>query len=253
MPRQEVAITRGRSTAHRPFRGSSAVEQSAVNRSVVGSNPTPGAIVGGALFLWRPHLPALCALAAQHRSTASPARSWPGRRLAAILLATSLLAACAEKRLPPPPIAPPEPAVEAPVAPAPKVPVPKRKPAPPSSPPNATIGPPEPLHPEPAPSTEPVPSPPDVVPPVKIEGLEAAAVEERLGPPQVQADSPPAFVWRYAAGDCAVDVYLYKDLQSGALRALFVDVKGDDRSDQRREVCLQRLAERHAADAPPPR
>src|ERR1700728_1564977 len=45
----------------RPFRGSSAVEQSAVNRSVVGSNPTPGAIFPiqahrGELGIGRPRL-----------------------------------------------------------------------------------------------------------------------------------------------------------------------------------------------------
>ena len=175
--------------------------------------------------------------------------TWPGRRLATLLLATALLAACADKPEPPPPTTRPEPAVEAPPPQPPKVPVPKRKPAAPSLTPNATIGAPEPLHPEPAPSQTDA-SPP---PPITLDGLEAADVEKRLGPPQVQAESPPAVVWRYAADDCAVDVYLYKDLQSGALRALFVDVKGDDRSDQRREVCLQRLAERHAADAPPPR
>jgi hypothetical protein len=164
-----------------------------------------------------------------------------------VLLATSLLAACANKPEPPAPVAAPEPVAEAPPAPPPKVPVPRRKPSPPSSPTSATIGTPEPLHPELV--LPPAEAPP---PPIKLDGLEAAAVEKQLGPPQVQADSPPAVVWRYAAGDCAVDVYLYKDLQSGALRALFVDVKGDDRSDQRREVCLQRLAERHAADAPAP-
>jgi hypothetical protein len=167
-----------------------------------------------------------------------------------ILFATSFLAACAGKPSPPVAVPTPEPVAEAPVAPAPKIPVPRRKPAPPaSSPTNATIETPEPLHPEPV---APTPTGTEPAPPISLDGLEAAAVEKRLGPPQVQADSPPAVVWRYAAGDCAVDVYLYKDLQSGALRALFVDVKGDDRSDQRREACLQRLAERHAADAPPP-
>jgi type IV secretory pathway VirB10-like protein len=174
--------------------------------------------------------------------------TWPGRRLAAALLVTAFLAGCADKAPPPPPAPPAETVIETPTTPAAKIPVPRKKPAPPSLPTNATIEPPEALHPEP------VSPPPDVAPPppIKLDGLEAAAVEKQLGPPQVQADSPPAVVWRYAAGDCAVDVYLYKDLQSGALRALFVDVKGDDRSDQRREACLQRLAERHAADAPPP-
>ncbi|HEV2678103.1 MAG TPA: hypothetical protein VGV37_26475 [Aliidongia sp.] len=152
-------------------------------------------------------------------------------------------------------MASPEPTAEATLAPPlPRIPVPRRKPNPPSLMPSATIGAPEPLHPEPT-ASESAPSPTDVSPPppVTLDGLEAADVQKRLGPPQVQAESPPAVVWRYAADDCAVDVYLYKDLKSGALRALFVDVKGDDRSDQRREVCLQRLAERHAADAPPPR
>ena len=170
-----------------------------------------------------------------------------------LVAVSSLLAGCAGKPTTSATATPPEPAAEAPPAQAPaKIPVPKRKPMPPSSASSATIGAPEPLHPEQAPSapsTEPATTPPAV----SLDGLEASAVAARLGPPQVQAESPPAVVWRYAADDCAVDVYFYKDLKSGALRALFVDVKGDDQSDQRRDVCLQRLAERHASDATPPR
>ncbi|GGF13511.1 hypothetical protein GCM10011611_19020 [Aliidongia dinghuensis] len=182
-----------------------------------------------------------------------PARVWPGRRTAVSVLLAILVAGCANKPAPPPPATTPEPLTEAPSQPPAKVPVPKRKPSPPSEPANATIGTPEPLHPEPTIPPTPTPSPATGPTVVTLDGLEASAVEARLGPPQAQADSPPAVVWRYAADDCAVDVYFYQDLKSGALRALFVDVKGDDRSDQRRDVCLQRLVERHAADAPPPR
>jgi hypothetical protein len=39
-----------------------------------------------------------------------------------------------------------------------------------------------------------------------------------------------------------LDIWLYKDLQSGIVRALFAEVKGDDQSDQRRQSCIRQLA-----------
>jgi hypothetical protein len=116
-------------------------------------------------------------------------------------------------------------------------PLPKRKPPPPAQPGDMGVREAEPARLEPEP------------PPVELVGLDAPAIEERLGPPQAQSDSPPAVVWQYAAGDCAVNIYLYREVQSGALRALFVDVKGDDRSDRQRQSCLQRLAGQPAGSA----
>jgi len=55
--------------------------------------------------------------------------TWPGRRLAAALLATAFLAGCADKEPPPPP-PPAETVIEPPATPAAKIPVPRKKPAP---------------------------------------------------------------------------------------------------------------------------
>jgi hypothetical protein len=114
---------------------------------------------------------------------------------------------------------------------------------------------------EPSPSTPVRPSPerPGDVPSDLI-GMESSAIERSLGPPGQRRDVPPAVVWQYASDACDLDVWLYRDLQSGALRALFVEVKGDDRTDQRRQYCIKQLAlqsaggsRRFGADAAAPR
>jgi hypothetical protein len=92
--------------------------------------------------------------------------------------------------------------------------------------------------------------------PSEIVGMDSSALEQNLGPPESRRDVPPAVVWQYANDACGLDVWLYRDLQSGALRALFVEVKGDDRTDQRRQFCIKQLALQsaggtHRADADP--
>ncbi|HWK45598.1 MAG TPA: hypothetical protein VNT30_12825 [Stellaceae bacterium] len=87
---------------------------------------------------------------------------------------------------------------------------------------------------------------------IDLVGLDASRLVEKLGEPETQTDSPPATIWHYSAVDCAVDLYLYRDLQTGALKALFVEMKGDDQSDQRRQSCYRQLgsnAERRRSDA----
>lgn len=142
----------------------------------------------------------------------------------------------------PAPAPKPEPEAPAPVAEAPpeEPPVPEHKPKPPPLP-------------APAPQVAKIePPPPAATPPlarpeVQVIGLDPAALERTLGPPAAHHDSPLAIVWEYADGDCAVDIYLYRDVQSGTLRSLTVDVKGDDQSDERRRTCLGRFAE-HAGN-----
>ena len=92
--------------------------------------------------------------------------------------------------------------------------------------------------------------------PSEIVGMDSSAIEQDLGPPESRRDVPPAVVWQYANDACGLDVWLYRDLQSGALRALFVEVKGDDRTDQRRQFCIKQLALQsaggtHRADTDP--
>jgi hypothetical protein len=315
----------------RPFRGSSAVEQSAVNRSVVGSNPTPGATsptyrryvaraaesrpaaAAFALHLGPKQLAARQTLTGgrnlrqnQERRTLSgrsptisgpagrPARytvrvDWHGctqdeeallddmprpRAIDDLLPALGSSAARGKLRRPlfvaalvgsligctsadqPIPANPPQKIalVPPPGAAEQRPPVPKRKPATPASQVAATGTDPAGTDPagfEPAApaevttaNLETIPSTPDKpmdVPPDLI-GMESNAIEQSMGQPESRRDVPPAVVWRYANDACGLDVWLYRDLQSGALRALFVEVKGDDRTDQRRQFCIKQLA-----------
>ena len=132
------------------------------------------------------------------------------------------LAGCATAELPPPDAPPPAAAV--PDLPPP---VPPRRP----------------VHPLPRPKP-PIPdaaaedAPPEHIDPI---GLEASALIKKLGEPETQTDSPPATIWHYSTTECALDLYLYRDLQTGALKALFVEMKGDDQSDQRRQSCYHEL------------
>jgi len=133
-------------------------------------------------------------------------------------------------------------------APADAPPVPRRKPPLPNPQPPTAAGsdvvaavsePPTPE--ETAPATlDPAPSTPEA--PSDLVGMDSGMIEHSLGPPESRRDVPPAVVWHYANDACGLDVWLYRDLQSGALRALFTEVKGDDRTDQRRQYCIEQLA-----------
>jgi hypothetical protein len=304
----------------RPFRGSSAVEQSAVNRSVVGSNPTPGAIH----FRHGPRatvVPRLCRTvrAVPGRRSVVPRQaltipqdlrqncgdrtlpagppasgdtsklpvgcSRSGRAVAGIQYKEALLDEHARPRRPydpasrcdmpaplgqlkrqvllallcsglvscnsaygPPPSASTDHAAAAVPAALARPPVPKHKPPTPNVQ-SASIAGPEATAPAPEvalpPETNagmlvPAPSTPEV--PNDVVGMDSSGIERSLGQPDSRRDVPPAVVWQYANGGCGLDIWLYRDLQSGALRALFVEVKGDDRTEQRRQYCIKQLA-----------
>jgi hypothetical protein len=120
--------------------------------------------------------------------------------------------------------------------------------------------------PQPAPQTElakvemppapPPPPPPEQGPVPVLVGLDEARLAQTLGSPATTRDSPPAVIWQYVAGDCTVNVYLYRDVESGSMHALYVELNGDDRTEPRRQLCLRRLARRAgddgAAGADPP-
>jgi hypothetical protein len=174
------------------------------------------------------------------------------RRLVLAALLGSLVGCAAAEKSPPPSA---EQQVAA--APAPAVverpPVPKRKPAPPgfsspaaAVPDTAAVEPGRQVEPEVA-ALESVRSTPEV--PNDLVGLDSIVIERDLGPPTSRHDVPPAVVWQYANDACGLDVWLYRDLQSGALRALFVEVKGDDRTEQRRQSCIKQLTLQSAGGA----
>ncbi|HLY57594.1 MAG TPA: hypothetical protein VKS60_18665 [Stellaceae bacterium] len=97
--------------------------------------------------------------------------------------------------------------------------------------------------PEPAPPAAP-PEQTASLPPPEPVGMTERALADAFGQPAARRDSPPAVVWQYVDGDCSLDVYLYRDVQTDALHALYVELDGNDRSDQRRQFCLRRLVQR---------
>jgi hypothetical protein len=120
-------------------------------------------------------------------------------------------------------------------------PIPKKKPV--STPaPEIQRTPPQVASVEPPPPTAPPP-------PIEVLGLDPAGVRAILGEPAAQDDSPPAVMWRYSAGTCGLRIYFYQDFQSRELRALFLDVDGDDQSNQHKQSCLHSV--RHGAALDP--
>jgi len=96
------------------------------------------------------------------------------------------------------------------------------EPAPPASP-----APPAPPPPAPPRAAHVVPPPPPPAPSplteIKLVGLSEDEVQALLGAPNTAADRPPAKVWEYRAGNCAVDVYFYLDVGRNAFYALHYD------------------------------
>lgn len=111
-----------------------------------------------------------------------------------VLVAAGMVAGC-EGLFPPS-----QPAAPAPV------------PGPPPAPPRAAHVVPPPPPPAPAPPTE-----------IKLVGLSEDEVQTLLGPPNTASDRPPAKVWQYRSGTCAVDVYFYLDVGRNAFYALHYD------------------------------
>ncbi len=151
--------------------------------------------------------------------------------LAGLCLAASV-AACVTTTpppAPPPPVASLPPALpELPAVQAPPRPV--RKPVPP----------------------EPVLVPTPAGPPedkfAELTGLDQPATVAIFGEPQLRTEAPPAQLWRYASGDCRLDVYFYLDLQTREMRVLHYDVtNADNGNDRLRQKCYAELAGRNDA------
>jgi hypothetical protein len=94
-------------------------------------------------------------------------------------------------------------------------------------PPAPTTSPAQPAAPEAPRTVHVVPPPPRPAPApaaeIKLVGLSESEVQALLGPPSTAADQPPAKVWQYRAGNCAVDVYFYLDVGRNAFYALHYD------------------------------
>jgi hypothetical protein len=156
-----------------------------------------------------------------------------------------LLGACAfiEEALNPPE---PEPAVvepePAPVAGPAIPPAPKPRPARVARLPSPTEKPttPAPAAVQPA---QPEPAPEAVLPEIKIVGMSRGETANLLGAPAEERDAAPAKIWKFSAGDCAVDVYFYLDVKRNDFYALHYDVQDRNgaTTGEAAERCLQRI------------
>lgn len=169
--------------------------------------------------------------------------------LAAILCAPAWLGGCAfiDEALNPPEPEPvavvepePPPVVEPALPPAPRprpparvarLPAPAERPQPQPSPPAQA-------QPEPEPAPEPA-----WMPEIKLVGMSRGETATLLGAPTEERDAAPAKIWKFASGDCAVDVYFYLDVARNDFYALHYSVQ--DRygatTGEPAERCLQRI------------
>jgi hypothetical protein len=162
----------------------------------------------------------------------------------ALLLALGGCAALEEALNPPDPQAEATeqeaaPAAEPPLPPAPKprpariarLPAPVEK-APPAQ---ASLTPPEP-EPVPVPEASPLPD-------IKLVGMSRGEASALLGAPAEERDAAPAKIWKFSAGECAVDIYFYLDVKRNDFYALHYNVQDGNgaTTGEAADRCLQRI------------
>jgi len=113
-----------------------------------------------------------------------------------------------------------------------------RLPAPaekPSTSPAAAPPPPE-SQPQPAETMLPLPE-------IKLVGMSRGETQTLLGTPSEERDSAPAKIWKFAAGECAVDVYFYLDVKRNDFYALHYNVQDRNgaTTGEAADRCLQRI------------
>jgi hypothetical protein len=145
------------------------------------------------------------------------------RNLAVVALCAGT-AACGFVEVPSPPLEPP---TEAPVA--------APAPSPPADAPKAPAEKP-PVRPKKEPAR---------FNPAELMGLDPPRLEAAFGTPTAVLSQPPATIWRYEAGDCRIDVFLYMDLGTRALRVLAFEARagGRELTGAAAEVCAGRIRE----------
>jgi hypothetical protein len=131
----------------------------------------------------------------------------------------------------------PAPAVEPPLPPAPKPrparvarlpsPAEKTQPAPAAA---------QPAQPEPEPEIA-------ALPDIKLVGMSRSETATLLGSPSEERDAAPAKIWKFSAGDCAVDVYFYLDVKRNDFYALHYNVQDRNgaTTGDAADRCLQRI------------
>jgi hypothetical protein len=112
-----------------------------------------------------------------------------------------------------------------------RLPAPVEKASPP-----AAAAPPAPAEPEPLPEAF-------WTPEIKLVGMSRGETSTLLGSPAEERDSAPAKIWKFAAGDCAVDVYFYLDVKRNDFYALHYNVQDRNgaTTGEAADRCLQRI------------
>lgn len=74
----------------------------------------------------------------------------------------------------------------------------------------------------------PKPAAPELPKGVRLVGMNSAEVQGLLGAPALQRREQPAQYWRYSYAGCTLDLFLYVEQPSGALRVAYYEVRSED-------------------------
>jgi len=69
-------------------------------------------------------------------------------------------------------------------------------------------------------------------------GMTPDDVEMIVGPPRATREQPPATIWMYGSNACVFQVFMYRDVNSNALRALGFTVNGGTPSPEAKRRCF---------------
>ncbi len=72
-------------------------------------------------------------------------------------------------------------------------------------------------------------------------GYDEQNVTRLLGEPNRREDDPPAQVWHYASGNCALDLYFYMELSTRTYRVLSYEVTSDHDARDVQQQCIAEL------------
>lgn len=101
------------------------------------------------------------------------------------------------------------------------------------------------------------PAPPKPAPPpttqdsAQLIGLDRAALETLLGPPDRERRAYPAQVLGYRNSHCSLEIYLYPEVDSDSLQALsysVTDAKGQQADGAAAAACAERIRRQRNAD-----
>jgi hypothetical protein len=81
------------------------------------------------------------------------------------------------------------------------------------------------------------------MPEIKLVGMSRGETATLLGAPEEERDAAPAKIWKFAAGECAVDVYFYLDVARNDFYALHYNVQNGNgaTTGEAADRCLQRI------------